>query len=354
MILERDVVQVKFGKRKDTHMKAIVCTKYGAADVLQLQEVEKPVPKDNEVLIKVHAATATAAGLTGRKGKPFFVRFFMGLTKPKKDILGTELAGEIEAVGVDVKLFKEGDQVFGMTGIALGAHAEFKSMPQDGALVIKPTNMTYEESVAVVEGGLTALNFLGNKGNIGSGSKVLINGASGSVGTASIQVAKYYGAEVTGVCSSANLELVKSLGADKVIDYTKEDFTKNGETYDIIFDTVGVSSFSRCKGSLKQKGVYLDAGKLATIFPMLWTSMFGGKKAIMSATYVRPASELTKDLIFLKELIETGKIKPVIDRRYPLERTADAHRYVETGHKKGNVVITVENETQQYRSKKGE
>ncbi len=228
-----------------------------------------------------------------------------------------------------------------MTGIALGAHAEFKCMPEDGALVIKPTNMTHEESVAVVEGALTALHFLRNKANIQNGQKVLIYGASGSVGTASIQVAKYFGAEVSGVCSTANLELVKSLGADMVIDYTKEDFTKNNQTYDIIFDTVGKSSFSRCKGSLKQKGVYLDAGKLATIFPMLWTSMFGSKKAILTATYVRPAREMTKDLIFLKELIETGKIKSVIDRRYPLEQTAEAHRYVETGRKKGNVVITV-------------
>ena len=325
-------------------MKAIVCTKYGPPDVLQLQEVEKPVPKDNEVLIKVHAATATAAGLIGRKGEPLFVRLFMGLTKPKKNILGQELAGEIEAVGKDVKLFKEGGQVFGMTGIALGAHAEFKCMPEDGALVIKPTSMTYEESVAVVEGGLTALNFLRNKANIQSGQKVLIYGASGSVGTASIQVAKYFGAEVTGVCSTTNIELVKSLGADMVIDYTKEDFTKNGQTYDIIFDTVGKSSFSRCKGSLKQKGVYLDAGKLATIFPMLWTSMFGSKKAILAATYVRPAREITKDLVFLKELIEAGKIKSVIHRRYPLEQTAEAHRYVETGRKKGNVVITVQGE----------
>jgi NADPH:quinone reductase-like Zn-dependent oxidoreductase len=278
-------------------MKAIVCTKYGAPDVLQLQEVEKPVPKDNEVLVKVHAATATAAGLAGRKGKPFFARFFSGLTKPKKNILGSELAGAIEAVGKDVKLFKEGDQVFGTTGIALGAHAEFRCMPEDGALVTKPANMTYEESVAVVEGALTALPFLRDKANIQSGQKVLIYGASGSVGTASIQVAKYFGAEVTGVCSTANLELVKSLGADMVIDYTNEDFTKNGQTYDIIFDTVGKSSFSLCKGSLKQKGVYLDAAGMATIFPMLWTSVFGSKKAIIAATGLRPASEMTKDLI---------------------------------------------------------
>lgn len=328
-------------------MKAIVCTKYGAPDVLQLQEVEKPVLKDNEVLIKVHAATATTAGLNGRKGEPFIGRFFMGLTKPKKDILGQELAGQIEAVGKDVKLFKVGDQVFGNTGFAFGAHAEFACLPENGALSIKPFNMTYEESAAIVEGGLTALNFF-RKGNIRSGQKVLIYGASGSVGTASIQIAKYFGAEVTGVCSTANLEMVKSLGADIVIDYTQEDFTKNGHTYDIIFDTVGKRSFSLCKGSLTQKGAYLDAGKMTTIFPMLWTSLLGslpgrqaGKKAILAATYVRPAREITKDLICLKELIEAGKIQSVIDRRYPLEQVAEAHRYVETGRKKGNVVITM-------------
>jgi len=322
-------------------MKAIVCTKYGAPDVLQLQEIEKPVPKDNEVLIKVHAATATTSGLSGRKGEPFFARLFTGLTKPKKNILGIELAGEIEVVGKDVKLFKIGDQIFGHTGLAFGAYAEFICLPEDAALVIKPTNMTYEESVAVVEGALTALHFFRDKGNIQSGQKVLIYGASGSVGTASIQVAKYFGAEVTGVCSTANLELVKSLGADLVIDYTKEEFTKNDQTYDIIFDTVGKSSFSLCKGSLTQKGVYLDAAGVATIFPMLWTSMFGSKKAIIKATYVRPSRKIAKDLVFLKELIEAGKIKSVIDRRYPLEQTAEAHRYVEKGHKKGNVVITV-------------
>jgi NADPH:quinone reductase-like Zn-dependent oxidoreductase len=323
-------------------MKAIVCTKYGAPDVLQLQEVEKPVPKDNEVLIRVRTATATAASLAGRTGKPAFVRLFSGLTKPKKNILGQELAGEIEAIGRAVKRFKVGDKVFGMTGLGLGAQAEFKCMPEDGALLIKPANMSYEEAAAVVEGGLTALNFLRNKANIQrGGQKVLIYGASGSVGTASIQVAKYFGAEVAGVCSTANLELVRSLGADKVIDYTKEDFTKTGQTYDIIFDTVGKRSFSRCKGSLTPEGVYLDAGSAATIFPMLWTSMFGSKKAILALTYVRPAREITKDLIFLKELIEAGKIQAVIDRRYPLEQTAEAHRYVETGRKKGNVVITV-------------
>jgi len=323
-------------------MKAIVCTKYGAPDVLQLREIEKPVPKDNEVLVKVHAATATTAGLIGRKGKPIIGRLFTGFTKPRKNILGMELAGEIESIGKDIKLFNIGDKVFGKTGIDLGAHAQFKSMPENGTLLIKPNNMSYEESAAVVEGSLTAFNFLKNKANIQSGNKVLINGASGSIGVAAVQLAKYYGAEVTGVSSTSNLELVKSLGADKVIDYKKEDFTKNGETYDIIFDTVGKSSFSKCKNSLNKKGFYLDPAKISTVFPMFWTSIFGNKRAIMAATYLRPANKLTKDLIFIKDLIEKGKIKAVIDRDYPLEQMADAHRYVEKGHKKGNVVITVE------------
>ena len=323
-------------------MKAIVCTEYGPPEVLQLREVEKPVPKDNELLIKIHAATATTSGLSGRKGEPYFARLFTGLAKPKKNILGMELAGEIEAVGKDVKLFKAGDQVFGHTGMDFGTHVEYKCLPEDAALLIKPTNMTYEESAAVIEGGLTALNFLSNKANIQSAQKVLIYGASGSVGTAAIQVAKYFGAEVTGVCSTGNLELVTSLGADMVIDYTQADFTKNGETYDIIFDTVGKRSFPLCKGSLTQKGIYLDAAGLGTIFHMLWTSLFSAKKAILTATYVRPATEIMKDLVVLREIIEAGKIKGVIDRHYPLEQVAEAHRYVETGHKKGNVIITFE------------
>jgi NADPH:quinone reductase-like Zn-dependent oxidoreductase len=302
----------------------------------------KTVPKNSEVLIKIHAVPATAAHLVGRKGTPFFGRFVTGLRKPKKPILGMELAGEIEAVGKGVKLFREGDQVFGSTGLSLGAYAEYTCMPEEGALAIKPANMTYEEAAAVVEGSLTALPFLRDKANIQSGHQVLINGASGSVGTAAVQVAKYYGAEVTGVCSTTNLELVKSLGADKVIDYTKEDFTKSGQTYDIIFDAVGKSSFSRCKSSLKQKGIYLTTVPTLAIFPqMLWTAKIGSKKAIVAFTGLRPSSEKTKDLLFLKELIEAGKIKSVIDRRYPLEQIAEAHRYVEPGHKKGHVVITV-------------
>jgi NADPH:quinone reductase-like Zn-dependent oxidoreductase len=324
-------------------MNAMVCTQYGSPDVLQLREVAKPVPRDHEVLVKIHAATATATGLGTRTGKPLIARLFSGLTKPKNSILGVEFAGEIAAIGKDVTAFKVGDPVFGMTGATTpGAYAQFKCMPEDGAMLPKPDNIRYEDAAALVEGGLTALNFLHNKANIRQGQKVLIYGASGSVGTASVQVAKYFGADVTAVCSAANFDLVKSIGADHVIDYRKDDFTKNGQQYDIIFDTVGKRSFADCKGSLTPNGIFLNAGNAATILPMLWTAVFGRKKAILAATYVRSASEIKKDLAMLKELIAAGKIRAVIDRCYPLEKTADAHRYVETGRKKGNVVITID------------
>jgi NADPH:quinone reductase-like Zn-dependent oxidoreductase len=323
-------------------MKAIVCTKYGSPDVLQLTEVEKPFPGDNEVLIRVYAAVVTPADCAFRKGDPFISRFFSGLRKPKF-IPGDELAGEIEAIGKDVKGFIKGDQVFGSTGTSFGAHAEYKCLPEEAALAIKPANVSYGEAAAVCYAGLTALPFLRDKANIQIGQEVLINGASGSVGTFAVQLARYFGAEVTGVCSTTNLELVKSLGAEKVIDYTKEDFTKTGQTYDIIFDAVAKSSFSRCKSSLKQSGIYLTTiPSPGIMLQALWTSKFSRKKAIFAATGLRPASEKAKDLIFLKELAEAGKIKAVIDRRYPLEQIAEAHRYVDKGHKKGNVVITVE------------
>lgn len=323
-------------------MKAIVYTEYGSPDVLRLKEVEKPTPKDNEVLIKIFATTVTATESTFRKGEPLFSRLFTGLRRPKITTLGEELAGEIEAVGKDVKLFKKGDLVFGTAGPDFGANAEYLCVLEDGVLTTKPTNMSYEEAAASVDGFLTASPFLRDKGNIQSGQKVLIYGASGSVGTAAIQIAKHFGAEVTGVSSTTNLELVKSLGADKVIDYTKEDFTKTTQTYDIIFDTVGKTSFSRCKSSLTQKGIFLESGIGFGIIPqVIWTSMFDGKKAKIAATGLRPPHERTKDLIFLKELMEEGKIKPVIDRRYPLEQIAEAHSYVDKGHKKGNVVIIV-------------
>lgn len=324
-------------------MKAIVSTKYGSPDVAELKNIEKPTPKNNQVLIRIGATTVTATDSAFRKGEPFITRIFTGLLRPRITILGDMLAGQIETVGQNVTLFKPGDQVFGSTGPGFGAHAEYICLPEDGALAIKPTNMSYGEAAAVCDGALTALPFLRDKAKIQPGQKVLINGASGSIGTVAVLLANYFGAEVTGVCSTTNLELVKSLGAAKVIDYTQEDFTKSGQTYDIIFDTVGKSSFSRCKNALTQNGVYLSTAlTMATLPHALWTSIIGGKKAMFAATGLRPASERAKDLIFLKELIEAGKLRSVIDRAYPLEQIAEAHSYVDKGHKKGNVVITLE------------
>jgi 2-desacetyl-2-hydroxyethyl bacteriochlorophyllide A dehydrogenase len=329
-------------------MKAIVWTKYGPPDGLQLQEVEKPTPRDNEILIRIHAATVTAGDCEARSLKfPIWLglpmRIYVGLRRPKRiKILGQELAGEVEAVGQDVKLFEKGDQVFGTTGFGFGAYAEYicrPEKPEEGVLAIKPANMTFEEAAAVPTGGLEALHFL-RKGNIQSGQKVLINGAGGSIGTFAIQLAKHFGAEVTGVDSTGKLDMLRSLGADQVIDYTQEDFTKSGETYDVIFDVVGKSPFSRSIRTLKQNGRYLLANpKLSQMVRGQWISTRSSKQVI-SAT----ASQKTEDLMFLRELIETGKLKSVIDRRYPLEQIAEAHRYVETGQKMGNVVITVEHD----------
>ncbi len=306
-------------------MKAIVYEKYGSPDVLHLENVEKPVPKDKEILVKVNASTVTAGVIMVRRGShpnsrlfTFIMRIMFGFRKPKRKILGYEFSGEIEAIGKNVKAFKKGDLVFGTTtGLSNGAYAQYVCVPEKwnaGVVTLKPDNMSFEEAASVPVGGMTALYLL-RKGKIRQGQKVLIYGASGSVGTFAVQLAKYFGAEVTGVCSTANLELVKSIGADKVVDYTKEDFTQNAEAYDVIFDAVGKCPASRCKKSIKKKGFYLSINS--------------------------PTGENTEDLLFLKTLIEAGKIKSVIDKRYPMKNIVEAHRYVDQGHKKGNVVITI-------------
>ena len=322
----------------DKKMKAIVCTKYGPPDVLQLKEVEKPTPKDNEVLIRIHATTVTAGDTELRSLKfPFLLkllmRFGLGFRRPRKKILGQELAGEIESIGKEVKLFKKGDLVFASTAFRFGTYAEYICLPSTYVMTKKPTNMTYEEAAAVITGGINALYYL-RKGNIQSGQKVLIRGASGTIGTFAIQLAKYYGAEVTGIGHPNSLEMMKSLGADKVIDYTKEDFTKSSETYDVIFDVIGKSSFSGFIRSLKENGIYLLANTGARKVRKLLKSE---QKVILGKTLTYK----TEDLIFLRELIEAGKIKTAIGKRYSLEQIPEAHRYVEAGQKIGNVVITV-------------
>ena len=320
-------------------MKAAVQTKYGPPEVLNIKEVDKPVPKDKEVLVRIHSTTVTSGDSRMRRADPFAVRFFNGLSVPKKvTILGNELSGVIEATGKDVKLFRKGDHVFGQSGINLGANAEYICLPEDGSLAIKPANLTFEEAAAIPFGGSTALHFL-RKGNIRTGSKVLIYGGSGSLGTAAVQLARYFGAVVTAVCSTSNLDLMKSLGAHSVIDYTQEDFTKKGHTYDIIFDTVGKSDFSGCLKSLNQNGIYLRAVNitLSAFIRSAWTSTTSSKKVIGGI-----AQERKENIEFLKGLVETGKFKPVIDKIYPFQQIVEAHRYVDKGHKKGNVVISIQ------------
>ena len=322
-------------------MKAIVCERYGPPEVLHLKEVEKPAPRDNEVLVRVYATTATAGDWRVRSGKVpagfgLIMRLALGIKGPRQAILGSELAGEVEAVGRGVSNFQVGDRVFAFSDIAMGCYAEYKCMPGDGAVVRMPSNLTFDEAAAMSFGGTTALHFL-KKAKLQRGEKVLVNGASGGVGTAAVQLAKYFGAEVTGVCSTANVELVRSLGADHVIDYTKEDFTKNRDAYDVIVDTAGTAPYSRSKNSLKDGGrLLLVLAGLPEMLLAPWTSMTSNKRIIPGT-----ASGCAEDLRFLAELAEKGHFKPVIDRRYPFERVVEAHRYLDTGRKKGNIVLTL-------------
>jgi NADPH:quinone reductase-like Zn-dependent oxidoreductase len=331
-------------------MKAIVYTEFGPPDVLQLKEAPKPAPKDHEVLIRVHATPVAYGDLVARNFKNISAREFhmplplllptrmhFGFSKPKVTILGSEFAGEIEAVGKDVKRFKAGDQVMGYLGQRMGAYAEYACMAADGSLAMKPANMSYAEAAAVPYGALMAMSLL-RRGNVQPGQEVLINGASGGIGSAAVQLAKYYGAEVTGVCGTPRLEYVKALGADHVVDYTKEDFTQNGETYDLIFDVLGKSSFSRCKSSLKPDGIYLLASfKMQALLQMLRTKMSGSQKVVCAL-----ADEKIAHLEFVGKLAESGAHKTIIDRCFPLEQAAQAHRYVESGSRTGAVVLLVE------------
>jgi NADPH:quinone reductase-like Zn-dependent oxidoreductase len=318
-------------------MRAVVYDRYGPPDVQRLEDVERPVPKADEVLIKIHATTVTRTDTGLRSGTPFIVRLFFGLLRPKQRILGTELAGEIEAVGARVREFAVGDHVFGSTpAFRTGAHAEFICLPENAPLAHKPAGMTFEEAAAVTDGVVLALMCL-EAAHVGKGQRILVYGASGSIGTAGVQLAKYFEADVTAVCNTKNVELVRSLGADEVIDYTNDDFTKDGETYDVIFDAVGKHSFSRCRGSLKPGGAYVATDGFRNLFLALWTSRIGDKKVLFPI----PPHYTKKNVLFLKELIEDGKYRAVIDRRYPLEQVVEATRYVETEQKTGNVVLTV-------------
>ena len=330
-----DIAQIV---KKDTRMKAIVYTKYGSPDVLKFMNVEKPTPKDNEVLIKIYATTVNRTDCAFRTATPFIVRFFSGLLKPKNTILGSELAGKIEAIGKDVKLFKKGDPVFGLSTFKFGGHAEYVCISEAGSIAAKPVNMSYDEAAAVCDGAFLALNVL-RRFNIQKGQKILINGATGSIGSSAVQLANYLGAEITAVGNTKNLELIKSLGADEVIDYLNDDFTKINKTYDYVFDAVGKSSFFHCKRLLKPNGIYIstELGYLSqNVFLALLAPVTGGKKVMFPIP-----KDNKEDIVFFKELIEAGHYKAVIDRRYRLDQVVEATRYVEKGEKTGNVVITV-------------
>ncbi len=317
-------------------MKAIVCTKYGAPDFLQMKEVEKPTPKDNEILIKIHASSVSSGDSRMRRADPFIIRLIFGFKRPRNPILGVVVAGEIEAIGKTVSKFSIGDQVFGSSGMHFGAHAEYVSVPEDAVLALKPSNMTYKEAASIPFGATASIHFL-RIANIQQGQKVLIYGASGALGTMAVQLAKNYGAEITAVCSTANVELMKSLGADHVIDYTQEDFTRNGKKYDVVFDTIGKSSLRKALKSLSDNGhLLLASAGIGTMIGGSIKSIFIKKKIVSGVI-----KETVKDMNFFKQLIEKGSLKAVIDRIYPLEQIVEAHAYVDKGHKKGNVIIAI-------------
>ena len=317
-------------------MKAIELTKYGAPEFLQMKEVEKPSPKDNEILIKIHATSVSSGDARMRRADPFIIRLIFGFKRPRKSVLGVVVSGEIEAIGKNVSNYKIGDQVFGSSGMSFGAHAEYVSVPEDAVLALKPANMTYEEAAAIPFGATASMHFL-RIANVLPGQKVLISGASGALGTMAVQLAKNFGAEVTAVCSTANFDLMKSLGADHVIDYTKEDFTENEKKYDVIFDTIGKVSVNKALKSLSDNGhLLLASAGIGTMIGGSVKSMFIKKKIVSGVI-----KETVEDMNFFKQEIEQGKLKAVIDRTYPLEQIAEAHAYVDKGHKKGNVVIAI-------------
>jgi NADPH:quinone reductase-like Zn-dependent oxidoreductase len=340
----RKITNVKSNKMNSTKMQAIISTKYGGPEVFQLQTVDKPIPKENEVLVKIHASSITTAETMMRTGYPLIGRLFMGLTKPNNPISGTGFAGVIESVGKNVSLFNIGDKVFGESIDTFGTYAEYVCVNEEGIIAPKPENTPFEEAAVVGDGLITSLNYLTELANIQSGQSILINGASGSLGTAAVQLAKHFGAEVTGVCSGKNINMVKSLGADQVIDYTKTDFTKNGQTYDVIYDTVGKIAFSKCKNSLTKNGIYMSpALSMSDLFQVIKTSIIGSKKVKFSATGALPKTKIKTFLQEIRVLLKAGKLQSIIDKRYSLEEVADAHRYIDKGHKKGNVVITFKN-----------
>ncbi|MFK7925994.1 MAG: NAD(P)-dependent alcohol dehydrogenase [Bacteroidia bacterium] len=333
----------KISSMDTSQMKAVVCTKYGGPEVLQVQEVAKPIPKENEVLVRIHASTVTAADTFMREGTPYVGRLMLGLLKPKNPVTGTGFSGVVEAVGTAVTTFKPGDKVFGESIFGYGTNAEYSCVSEEGVIARLPENVSFEETASICDGPMTSLNLMRNLANIQAGQEVMIIGASGALGTAAVQLAKHFGARVTGVCSGANAALVKSLGADEVIDYRKEDFRENGKSYDIIYDTVGKSSFPKAKRSLKKEGIYLSPVLgLPLLWHLLWTSLFGSKKVKFGATGMKPVPELRVLLQELREMLAAGKLKTVIDRRYKMSEIAEAHRYVDTGHKKGNLVLGFE------------